>query len=75
VSLTPACSSSSGSGVDDRFEVPEVPRVDRDLCGDHDLLLVDRGLGVIALEVAARGLQQPRVGIGQVHLALRNLGR
>src|SRR5664279_1144303 len=55
--------------------MPEVPWVDRDLGRDHDLLLVDCGLGVVALDVAARGLQKPRVGIGQVYLPLRNLGR
>ena len=44
--------SSLRGGVEHRFEVPEVGRVDRDLGGDDDLLLVGRRLGVVALQPA-----------------------
>ena len=46
-------------GADHWADETEVGRADRDLCGQHDLLRVAHGLGVVALQVAARCLQIP----------------
>jgi hypothetical protein len=43
----------------------EVGAVDGDLGGDDDLILDDRGLGVVALDPAARGLDVARVRIAR----------
>ena len=40
----------ASGGIDHRFEVAEVGRIDGDFGGDDDLVLVDRGLGVVALQ-------------------------
>jgi hypothetical protein len=54
----------------------EVGRVDRELGGDHDLVLVGRRLGVVALERRlALGAHDARVVIGRVDPLLRALGR
>src|SRR6516225_11473146 len=56
--------------------MPEVGRVDGYLGGDHDVLVVDRGLGVVALDRRlARRLDDARVGVGGIDLARRRLGR
>lgn len=60
---------------DHRPEVPEVRRVDRHFGGNHDLALVGRRLGVVALHPPARRLEVARVRIGDVDLARRRLGR
>ena len=54
-------------GADHRLEMAEVRRVGRQLGGDHDLLLVDGQLGVVALQrlVAVRA-HRPRVMVGGV---------
>ena len=62
-------------GVDHRLEVAEVGRVGVDLCRDHDLVLVADCLGVVALDVAARRLDVPRVRVGDVDLARRRRRR
>ena len=40
-------------GVEHRFQMPEVGRNGHDLGGDHDLVLVGDGLGVVALQEPA----------------------
>ena len=57
--------------------MPEVGRDGHDLGGDHDLVLVGDGLRVVALQepAAARALDDVRVGVGEVDLALRRRGR
>ena len=62
-------------GVDHWAEMSEVWRVGIDLRGDHDLVLVDDGLGVVALDVAARCLEVLGVRVGHVHLPGRGRGR
>jgi hypothetical protein len=47
------------SREEDRFEVPEVWVDDTDLRRDHDVLFVDRGLRVVALDESARGEHVP----------------
>jgi hypothetical protein len=59
---------------DHRFEVPEVGGLGSDLGSDHDLVLVDHGLRVVALHEPATRFQQPAVRVGRVDLALRQLG-
>jgi hypothetical protein len=60
-------------GVEHRLEVPEVRRRGHHFGGDHDLVLVGDGLGVVALKKSApaRPFDEVRVGIGDVDLALR----
>jgi hypothetical protein len=58
-----------------RLQVPEVRGACAHLGGEHDLLLVHDGLGVVALRVAARGLHVARVRIGRVDLPRGDLGR
>src|SRR6202035_2120806 len=48
----------------------EVTLLGCDLVGQDDVLLVDRGLGVVALHVAAERFHHPGVRIGHVDLAL-----
>jgi hypothetical protein len=62
-------------GGDHRLKVPEVRGVGVHLGGDHDLVLADDRLGVVALHVPARGLHVPRIRIGDVDLPGRRLGR
>jgi hypothetical protein len=62
-------------GLDHRPQVREVACGGADLCGDHDLLLVDDRLRVVALDVAAVALHPPRVRIGHAHLSLGDLRR
>ena len=64
------------SGVEHRFQVPEVRRDGHHLGGDHDLVLVGDGLRVVALQkpAAARALDDVRVRVGEVDLALRCRG-
>jgi hypothetical protein len=57
------------------LEVPEVGAVDGDLGGDDDLILADGGLGVVALDPAARGLDVARVRIADIDLPDRHFGR
>ena len=71
-SVMPAAWSSRAGGVEHRFEVAEVGALGPDLGGDHDLVLVDDGLRVVALHEPAPRFQQPRVRVGRVHLALRD---
>jgi hypothetical protein len=52
--------------------VPEIGRVDSYLRRDHDLLLVRGRLGVVALHVAAWGLEVARVGVCHVDLPGRH---
>ena len=54
---------------------PEVGRADRDLRGQDDLVRVADSLRVVALHPAARRLDVARVGVGDVDLAGRLLGR
>ena len=55
---------------------PKSGGVDRDLRGEDDLPLVDRGLRVVGLPGrGALGAHHPRVRVGQVDLALRQLRR
>ena len=56
-------------------EVTEVRRARVHLGSDHDLHLVDDGLSVVALRVAARGLHVARIKIGRVDLPRGYLGR
>ena len=60
---------------DHRFELAEVGRGDVHLGGDDDLFLGRDRLGVVALHPSARCLDVARVGVGEVDLALRLLGR
>ncbi len=57
--------------------MPEVGRDRHDLGGDHDLVLVGDGLGVVALQepAPARAFDDVGVGVGEVDLALRCRGR
>jgi hypothetical protein len=65
----------AADGVEHRLEVPEIRRRDRDLGGDHNLLLVAGGLRVVALQPAAHPLHQPGVHVGRVDRALRRRRR
>ena len=60
-------------GVEHRLEVSEVRRGGHHLGGDDDLLVVGDGLCVVALQepATARALDQARVQVGGVDLALR----
>jgi hypothetical protein len=49
-------------GLDHRPQVREVAGGGADLCGDHDLLLVDDRLRVVALDVAAVALHRRESG-------------
>jgi hypothetical protein len=49
-------------GLDHRLQVRGVERLDRDLRRDHDLSGGNGGLGVVALDPTARGLEVARVG-------------
>jgi hypothetical protein len=51
---------------------PDVRGVDRDLGGDHDLLLCRRRLRVVALHPPARNLDVGRVQVAEVDLARRH---
>ena len=62
-------------GRDHRSQVRKVAGLGGDLRGKRDALLVDGGLRVVALNVVAERLHQPRVRIGQVDLALRDIWR
>ena len=60
--------------VDHWAEMPEVG-AGVDLSGDHDLVLVDDRLAVVALDIAARCLEVLGVRVGHVHFAGRGRGR
>jgi hypothetical protein len=64
------------SGVEHRLQMPEVRGHGHHLGRGHDLVLIGDGLRVVALHepAAARALDDVRVGIGDVDLALRRRG-
>ena len=71
--MTPAACKLALSGVEHRLQMPEVGGHGHHLGRDHDLVLVGDGLRVVALQepAAARALDDVRVRIGDVDLALR----
>ena len=63
-------------GVEHRLQMPEVRRVDGDLRGEDDLLLVHGGLRVVGLPGwGALRAHHPGVRIGEVDHPVRQLGR
>jgi hypothetical protein len=71
----PARPSSPSTAATIRGKLREVGRQVGDLGGEHDLLLVDRGLRVIPLHETEPDRDRARVRIGDVHLALGDLRR
>ena len=60
------------AGVEHRFEMPEVRRVDGDLGGENDLLLVSpRPARCRPVGAASPRAHHTRAGIGQVDLPVR----
>ena len=52
--------------ADQRPEVGALIAADANIGGDHELLLGGDGLGGLALQEPARGLDRPRVGIAEI---------
>ncbi len=63
-------------GVEDRFQMPEVGRVDGDLGGEDDVALVHSSLRVVGLPGwHPLGAHHPGVRVGKVDRALRRIRR